>query len=118
MLRQTTILLLLLLFVTCLQGQSFSFIRASEHFTLGTAAGLANTLAAQASSSRAIEFNTAMDFGFTTVNLVLVGKNFKGWRNKTSKQKRNAFINSAAYIGIGLGARQLTIKYSTEFSHK
>lgn len=105
-------------FAAVVSGQSFSFIRASEHFTLGTAAGLANTLAANANSSRAIEFNTAMDFGFTTVNLLLVGRDFKGWKHKTSKQKRNAFINSAAYISIGLGARQLTMKYSTKFSHK
>lgn len=118
MLRRAVIALLLSSFATCLQGQSFSFIRASEHFTLGTAAGLANTLAKQSNSSRGVEFNTAMDFGFTTVNLVLVGRNFKGWKKKTSRQKRNAFVNSAAYIAIGMGARQLTIKYSTEFSNK
>lgn len=105
-------------FVAVVSGQGFSFIKASEHFSIGTAAGLANMLASNTTNPRVIEFHTSVDFGLTSANFFYVSSNFKGWKSKTQRQKRMAVINSIIYIGIGLGARHLAIKYSTALSHK
>ncbi len=97
-------------------SQKFSFIRASEHWALGTLGGVANHRATTAQSPQHINFNYSMDFGLTSVNVGLIGRNFKGWKTKTRRQRTGAIINSVIYLGIGLGSRQLTINYAKGFN--
>lgn len=93
-------------------SQKFSLLRASEHFSLGTLGGIANYRATTTQSPNQINFNYAMDFGFTAVNIGLIGRNFKGWKGKTGRQRTGAIVNSVVYLGIAVGSRQLTISYA------
>lgn len=108
--------LIFLLLPHLAMSQKFSLLRASEHWALGTLGGVANHRATTAQSPQHINFNYSMDFGLTSVNVGLIGRNFKGWKTKTRRQRTGAIINSVIYLGIGLGSRQLTINYANGFN--
>lgn len=97
-------------------SQRFSVLDASRHWALGTIGGIANYRATTTQNPQHINFNYAMDFGFTAVNVGLIGRNFKGWKGKSRRQRTGAIINSMIYLGIGLGSRQLTINYAKGFN--
>ena len=93
-------------------AQNFDFVKAANSAALGTFSGVANTMAYTAKSSTMIDFHTGIDIGSNVVNVGMVAYTFKGWKNKTKKQKRQTILNSVLYLGIGFGARQVAINYS------
>ena len=108
------IVLLLLLLPLISTGQKFSFEKANMSWSLGTLGGVAQGLARRAENPTAIQFHESVDFGATSINLVVIGSRFEGWKQKTRKQRRQTVFNAVVYTAIGFGSRSLAIKYATQ----